>query len=213
MPLAFWLLASFGAAYIVGHSRISLWPRQWFALKVSERPLEFIECPACFGTWLGFLGGSIWPLELTGGLLQASTFSGAVPLTKLALAGALLVGCATAGSNYLLSRLVGLVRPEEPDYPEALDKSTDLDLPLIIDQPITLNVSGFTPEEHVERAMPDYGDEEELGEEEDDGSEARHFRITNKETGSLAYIAAFHIDTVHQYYPPERFNIFEELPR
>lgn len=54
-------LASFGLVYIVGQSKISQYPREQISrskLKVVHFMLDLIECPACFGFWIG-LGGAL----------------------------------------------------------------------------------------------------------------------------------------------------------
>lgn len=54
-------LAAFGLAYIMGQSKITQAPREMVSrskLKVVHFMLDLIECPACFGFWIG-LGGAL----------------------------------------------------------------------------------------------------------------------------------------------------------
>ena len=94
LALAFYTLAAFGLAYILGHSRITLYTRTrlaalgWF----SRWMVELVECPACLGTWLGFAAGFFWPHL--------------APLGWAPLALALW----TCGANYLLGRATGLLK-------------------------------------------------------------------------------------------------------
>lgn len=101
VAFVFLLLASFGAAYITGHSTISLpfrvllggakndvYERKAAIPVVGPFLVALLECPACFGFWQGLVLG--WQLG--------------VP------AGAVLVwGCAISGSNFILARLTGLL--------------------------------------------------------------------------------------------------------
>lgn len=64
--------------------------------------VELLECPACFGTWTGFVVGLLVPQ------LPALVWPGALPL----LAAAGLMATFTACSNYLLARLTGLTPSE-----------------------------------------------------------------------------------------------------
>ena len=116
--LIVWLLAAFGAAYIVGHSRISKSSRQWLA-EHSLYLTEMLECPACFGTWLGLVVGAFKPVTLTAGFVAQRALDNVEPEARVL--GAIVVACMTAGSNYLLARLTNLVRPEALDYPEEVD--------------------------------------------------------------------------------------------
>lgn len=91
MKDAFILLALFGLAYIVGHSKLSLPVR--LAIEPPDEPKNFmwairslfntmIECVACFGfwqglfvSWVGFwapFGGSWWQIIATGCLVAAT---------------------------------------------------------------------------------------------------------------------------------------------
>jgi len=104
------LLAAFGLAYIVGHSKISLSFRLLLGGRPADDPTQYspparpeilplipvagpwlvdlLECPACFGFWEGFIGSFV--------LGQA--FEAAV-----------LAGCAVAGSNFILGRATRLI--------------------------------------------------------------------------------------------------------
>lgn len=101
LPLVVWLLAAFGAAYIVGHSVISL-PVRLYLAGTDETPgvapwlVALLECPACFGTWLGAFAGVLAPQWF------------GVDSQWLGLA---LGACATCGSNYLLARATGILPP------------------------------------------------------------------------------------------------------
>lgn len=90
-----YFLAAFGFAFIVGHSWISLAFREWAAL--SEKGLWFaklLECPACLGFWIG--------------LAAVLTGTVSVPFGPRWFA-AIVLACATSGSNLLCSKWVGLV--------------------------------------------------------------------------------------------------------
>jgi hypothetical protein len=95
LGLIIYTSAAFGLAFIAGHSQISVgirrfiaptnrkisWPREWI--------IELIECPACLGTWIGAIYGlAFQPLWC--------------PWWMLALF--------TAGSNFTLGRLTGLIK-------------------------------------------------------------------------------------------------------
>lgn len=101
----FLLLGFFGASYIVGHSKISLTWRiilgghvgspefQVLSLKplipvVGPWLVELLECPACFGFWIGLIFA----------LMGRATFS-----------LCLLTAFAVAGSNFILGRLTRLI--------------------------------------------------------------------------------------------------------
>lgn len=91
--------AAFGFCYIVGGSRISFPVRTAVANHGSIAGgwlLELIECPACLGAWVGgFVGiGVSYHFGLTAG----ESF-----IVALGLA------CYTAGVNYILGRLTGLI--------------------------------------------------------------------------------------------------------
>jgi hypothetical protein len=99
MMVFLFLLASIGAAYIVGWSEISFPIRYTLARhggRVGQWFIGLVECPVCFGTWWGLACGWWWnPLAL--------------PYTTIwnAIATALVV----AGSNLILARFGGLVVP------------------------------------------------------------------------------------------------------
>lgn len=53
--------AAFGVCYAVGHAKISLGIRARLAQFNVVRPIvEFIECPACLGFWIGCAAGRWW---------------------------------------------------------------------------------------------------------------------------------------------------------
>lgn len=110
-----YLLAAFGLAYIVGHSTISVGFRRFLGgspgqigvpelnqparLPVpgslgpaGEWLCELLECPACFGFWLGLVAGLAGP--------DVPEFKSFNPV---------MVGCVTSGSNFLLGRLTRLI--------------------------------------------------------------------------------------------------------
>lgn len=89
--LAFYTVAAFGLAYVVGHSVISRPVREVIALW-SEPLITLIECPACLGWWVG-LGAGI-------GLALAG---------RLAWALILALAFYTAGANFILGRATGLI--------------------------------------------------------------------------------------------------------
>jgi hypothetical protein len=121
-----YLLAAFGLAFIIGHSKISLPFRRMLggtpALPANPLSFEFpegrpgvpgkfgplgdflcelIECPACFGFWIGFTNGililagvNLFNIELAPG--EPSRF---LPIV---------LGCITSGVNFLGARATGL---------------------------------------------------------------------------------------------------------
>jgi predicted ABC-type sugar transport system permease subunit len=92
VTLAFYTVATFGLAYIVGFSKISFPTREWMAnWKVLEWPLALLECPACLGFWAGLVYG----LAIT-----------EPPLSALGR------GLYTCGANFLLAKWSGLIQEE-----------------------------------------------------------------------------------------------------
>lgn len=102
--LVFFTFAAFGLAYIVGHARISLPIRQWiFPSRDGEGRVEvllnqlrimfveLIECPACFGFWIGFIGSVA---------------------VKNSFIASLCWGCYISGVNFLLGKLTSLIKDE-----------------------------------------------------------------------------------------------------
>jgi hypothetical protein len=88
--------AAFGLAYIAGHARISLPIRQaWQDAGLSAFLLELVECPACFGFWIG-----------VGATVAAIWLGADTPLVAL-------LPFYTSGSNYVLGRATGLIAREE----------------------------------------------------------------------------------------------------
>lgn len=116
ITLTLWTLAQFGLAYIVGHSaislpfRVALAPEKVETVGDSVRTfvVTMLECPACFGFWAGAGVAALGCWQYPGLVL--------LPAYVMAPAMAL----ATSGSNYLLSRLAGLVPAaiQEDDVPE-----------------------------------------------------------------------------------------------
>lgn len=119
-----YLLFAFGLAYIVGHSTISLpfriflggTPAKHFdpldlasttSASVPAKPgalgplgdflCALIECPACFGFWIGLGYG------FTGLLAPPAD------LIAVHYLWPVMLGCVTAGSNYAVSRLTRLI--------------------------------------------------------------------------------------------------------
>lgn len=95
--LIFYAVASFGLAYIVGQSKISLPIRNLIAppIEIEFEPwgvirsglVALLECPACFGFWTG----------LACGILAAPFWE--IPMLAVF----------TCGSNYLLAKFAGLL--------------------------------------------------------------------------------------------------------
>lgn len=115
IALVFYFAAAFGAAYIVGHARVSLGVRTALAEQrwhptwpLTLTFVELLECPACFGTWFGFFVGiarhELVPLVPT---LPPGQLGEAITAT----ASGVWLALATAGSNYILARLTRLVPP------------------------------------------------------------------------------------------------------
>lgn len=96
-------VASFGLAWIVGHSRATRPIRLalydvggfWFSLFV-----ELLECPGCFGFWTGLAVGFYALIESRNGPFL-------IPLV---------VACYTSGANYLLGRATGLIQSPNVDF-------------------------------------------------------------------------------------------------
>lgn len=105
LAVVVYAIAAFGLAYIVGHAQISRRPREFAARVVFGRAavgeffVDLLECPACFGFWTGLVAGAL----------------GVTPNAPTGVAGALLFGLFTSGSNLLLALSVGIVqRPTDP---------------------------------------------------------------------------------------------------
>lgn len=96
--LIFYTLSTFGLAYILGHSVITKNTREaLFALGSTFPPLRWfvllLECPACLGFWIGLVAGLlISEAEGVRYLLAAFAFA-----------------CYTAGANFVLGKLTGLM--------------------------------------------------------------------------------------------------------
>lgn len=87
------VVAVFGAAYVVGHSQISVAPRTLLArTRVGLFFVNLLECPACFSFHTG------WVLTV----FHRSLFAPSV-------FGTLGACCFYAGTSYLLGRLTGLM--------------------------------------------------------------------------------------------------------
>lgn len=98
-PLLVMAVMIFGAAYIVGHSQISLVFRELLArTRVGLFFVNLLECPSCFSFHAG------WFLTV----LNLSGFSHSAT-------GALGAACFYAGTSYLLGRLTGLMAA--PSFP------------------------------------------------------------------------------------------------
>jgi ribose/xylose/arabinose/galactoside ABC-type transport system permease subunit len=102
VSLIVYTVASFGLAYIVGHSRISRPVR--LALHDSGGPalrllVEILECPACFGFWTGLIAGTVLTITRHEPLIVSIG-----------------VGCYTTGSNFLIGRATGLIPSPDVDF-------------------------------------------------------------------------------------------------
>ncbi len=105
VQLVFYTLAAFGLAYVIGHSIATKAIREGlFTLGAPLPPLRWlvwlVECPACFGFWIGWFTG-LW-------------FAWESPLGRQLLA-AFAIACYTAGTNFVLGKLTGLMQPEVKD--------------------------------------------------------------------------------------------------
>jgi hypothetical protein len=98
ISLVLYSITAFGFAYVVGHSVISRPAREIIAVW-SETLITLIECPACLGFWTGLVFG----LGLAFGP-SAAIFPGPAWLIPSVLA------FYTAGSNFILGRLTGLMQ-------------------------------------------------------------------------------------------------------
>lgn len=95
--LIVYTVAAFGLAYIAGHSVITRYLREllWEAGEVAPITrwlVMLVECPACLGFWLGLLAGALG-------------FTPEPVSIRTAFAFALY----TAGSNFLLGKLTGIM--------------------------------------------------------------------------------------------------------
>lgn len=102
--LVFYTFAAFGFAYVLGHAVISRPFRDaLYSLGQTFPPLRWLvlllECPACFGFWTG-LGVGLWAFDLDGGYR---------------ILAAAILACYTAGVNFALGKLLGLMPPEVKD--------------------------------------------------------------------------------------------------
>lgn len=96
-------IAAFGFSYIVGHSTISLPFRKMiepekddtrvWSMAARNIFLALIECPACFGTWIGLALGLFFHTQL-----GFPGYSVIVPAFY------------TCGSNFLISKWSGLTQ-------------------------------------------------------------------------------------------------------
>lgn len=94
-------IASIGFAYIVGQSEISFSIRMWLSTRVPWF-VRLIECPVCFGTWVGFFFG--WWLN-------------PLSLNMHPISIEIVTAAFTAGSNLLLARLAGIYVPGTKETP------------------------------------------------------------------------------------------------
>lgn len=111
ISLVIYTVAAFGLAYIVGFSKISLPVRNWidpgvpkivsFAELFRRFVLSLIECPACFGFWIGFWFAAYVPTP--------SLF----PELKIKFFWMLMLACYTSGSNFILGNATRLITEDE----------------------------------------------------------------------------------------------------
>lgn len=100
MNFALYALATFGAAYILGHSYISQWLRQKLFDKggaVGRFIVSGIECPACISFHIGAL---------------TVAFGVQPPQVARSFWGAILFAMAMTGTSYVLARLTNLIPAE-----------------------------------------------------------------------------------------------------
>ena len=96
LSLIFFSLAAFGAAWVVGYSKVSLPIRERLVTvkfgdyQIGDWAVQLLECPSCFGFWLGLIVGPFF-----------------VPFHPIAC------GLFVTGSNFLLGRVTGLI---DDDY-------------------------------------------------------------------------------------------------
>jgi hypothetical protein len=91
--------AAFGVAYLVGHSVASKSTREWLwdlDVPPARWLVMLVECPACFGFWIGLAAGFAGVFDFA-----------SVPLPFLT---PLLAACYTAATNLILGRLAGIVQ-------------------------------------------------------------------------------------------------------
>lgn len=103
IALVLYLLAAFGFAFVVGHSKISLPLREALANNARGFRLwlvALLECPGCLGWWTGAAVGWFW---------AGAVMSVAAPISLAQIGCSVLLAFATAASNLLLAKYVGMV--------------------------------------------------------------------------------------------------------
>ena len=106
MGLALYVLLAFGLAYICGKAIISRWIREQLAdfslgtLHPFLGLVEMVECPACFGFWIGLLAGGC----------RFTTFAGLPYLAQYQLA--LATAVITCSTNFIIAHFTGLMPKE-----------------------------------------------------------------------------------------------------
>jgi len=99
LNLFFYTITVFGFCYAVGHSKISLRPREILSRRQPGIFLvELAECPACLGFWLGLILGIFFPSIL-------SSFNGDLPNITIPI----VLAFYTCGTGFLLGRLTGWI--------------------------------------------------------------------------------------------------------
>jgi hypothetical protein len=96
LNLFFYTITVFGFCYAVGHSKISLRPREILSrYPIGETFVEMAECPACLGFWLGLIAGTILPFI--------------TPIPVPTALSPFLFAFYTCGTGFLLGRLTGWI--------------------------------------------------------------------------------------------------------
>lgn len=92
--LFFYAVAAFGFAFIVGHSRITRRPREFIYNlgTVGQFFIQLVECPVCIGFWEGVATGAfVYPEAMRRWVFMIA------------------LGLFTAGANFIIGRVTGLV--------------------------------------------------------------------------------------------------------
>lgn len=108
--LAVYTLAAFGLAWVVGHAKVSLRPREWLAERgrVGVFVVELLECPGCFSVWSGGLAGTLLAPHL------------GYPGWRGRLLVSFVLSFYTAGANVVLASVTGLVSASNTDNDEII---------------------------------------------------------------------------------------------
>lgn len=87
-------VALFGLCYVIGHSKITLYPREQInRVRFLRWPLALIECPACFSFWIGLFTAWMWPIHTIN--IVGSTFAHPLIFAFLSCGSSAIIGLFT----------------------------------------------------------------------------------------------------------------------